>query len=170
LSGSPCLGARSRQGEAVKVHSLGWSNKVGQYKQFEFIDPFWTDYYFAYLDDTNEQPKLAGLSADAAATVLNLAENAAVYAALAIGAVTNTGLAYQEYFQTNPPSLNLTPSKSNSLNLDWTPVADHYLLEQSSNLLSTSWTSIAFPARSVGANYSASASTTNKMEFFLRLP
>ncbi|MGA2248598.1 MAG: hypothetical protein ABSH48_26890 [Verrucomicrobiota bacterium] len=145
--------------------------EVGHYKQFEFIDPFWTDYYFAYLDYTNEQPKLSGLSADAAASVLNSDENSAAYAALAAHSVTNTGLAYKEYLQTNPPSLTLTLANGNSLNLAWTPVAVHYLLEQTSDLQVTNWTFLAIPGRSVGADYSAPMIMSNNLEFFkLQLP
>jgi len=145
--------------------------KAGHYKQFEFIDPFWTDYYFACLDYTNEQPKLSGLSADAAASVLNADENSAVYAALSAGSVTNTGLAYQEYLRTNPPLLNLTRTNGNSLNLTWTPVAVHYLLEQTNKLTNGTWTAVTIPGRSVGADYSATFTMSNKVDFFqLQMP
>jgi hypothetical protein len=145
--------------------------KVGYYKQFEFIDPFWTDYYFACLDYTNEQPELSGLSANAAAAVLNANENTAAYAALSAGAVTNTGLAYQEYIRTNPPILKWTRTNGNSLNLIWTPVAVNYLLEQTNNMSATNWASLTISARSVGADYSATIKMTNRAEFFrLHLP
>jgi hypothetical protein len=145
--------------------------KVGQWKQFEFIDPFWTDFYFAYLDYTNEQSEISGLSEAAASPILNSDENTAVYSALAAGNSTNTGLAYQEYSQTNPPALNFTLTGGNSLNLTWTPVAVNYLLEQTNNLLAANWTSLAIPARPVGAGYSTTIKTTNKLGFIrLRLP
>jgi hypothetical protein len=145
--------------------------KVGHWKQFEFIDPFWTDYYFAYLDYTNEQTKISGLSEAAASPILNADENTAVYAALAAGTATNTGLAYQEYSRTKPPALNLKLTNGNSLNIIWTPVAVHYLLEQINNLLATNWTSLAIPARPVGADYAATIKATNKVEFIrLHLP
>lgn len=145
--------------------------KVGYYKQFEFIDPFWTDYYFAYLDYTNEQTAISGLSPNTAAGVLNSNENAAVYMALGVGAVTNTGLAFQEYSQANPPLLRLTQPNQGILDLTWTPVADHYVVEQSYNLRAPIWTSLTVPSRTLGADYSATVETTNNVEYFrLRLP
>jgi hypothetical protein len=144
--------------------------KVGYYGQFDFIDPFWTGYYFGYLDFTNEAPKIAGLSTNAASSVLVSDETTGYYAALGAGDVTNTGLAYQEYILTNAPTLNFT-ARSNSLNLTWTPVAVNYLLEQSTNLSATNWTSLTIPARNVGADYSAAINTTNKKAFLrLHLP
>jgi hypothetical protein len=57
------------------------------------------------------------------------------------------------------------------LNLTWTPVAVNYLLEQSTNLSATNWTSLTIPARNVGADYSAAINTTNKKAFLrLHLP
>jgi hypothetical protein len=145
--------------------------KVGHWKQFEFIDPFWTDYYFAYLDYTNEQSKISGLSEAAASPILNADENAAAYAALAAGTATNTGLAYQEYSRTNPPTLNLKLTNGNSLNLTWTPVAVHYLLEQTNNLLASNWTALTIPTRPVGADYAATIQATNQAGFIrLHLP
>jgi hypothetical protein len=144
--------------------------KVGYYKQVEFIDPFWTDCYFAYLDYTNEQPAISDLTANAAAEVLNANENTAVYAALSAGVVTNTGQAYQEYIQPDQPTLNLTQA-NRMLSLSWTPVAVHYLLEQTNNLLVTNWSAFSFPARGVGEDYTASIATTNSREFLrLHLP
>jgi hypothetical protein len=139
--------------------------KVGYWKQFEFIDPFWTGNYFAHLDYTNEQPKISGLSADAAATVLNSDENAAIYAALADDDVTNTGLAYQEYSQPGPPVLQLIGSGGQVM-LDWTPVAVPFLLEQSTSLSAPAWSSVPIPARLPGNDFTASIGTTNHAGFY----
>ena len=49
--------------------------------------------------------------------VLDSDETSAVYAALSAGNVTNTGLAYQEYSQPGPPTLNLTQTSAGSLSL-----------------------------------------------------
>ena len=139
--------------------------KVGYWKQFEFIDPFWTSCYFAHLDYTNEQSSISNLSANAAATVLNADENAAVYAALSAGAVTNTGLAYQEYSQPGPPVLQLTRSSGNA-SLDWTPVAVKFLLEQNTNLPAAAWSSLTVPPRVVGSDFMDLVATTNPAGFY----
>jgi hypothetical protein len=144
--------------------------KVGCCKQFEFIDPFWTDFYFSYLDFTNEQAKIAGLPNEGAA-VLVPNENTAVYAALAAGNVTNTGLAYQEYIQTNLPTLRMTQTNAHTLSLTWTPVAVHYLLEEANNLVNSNWVSLVIPPRSAGADYTTSIELTNRAGFLrLHLP
>jgi hypothetical protein len=144
--------------------------KVGYWKQFDFIDPFWTDFYFSYLDFTNEQPKLTGLPNEGA-TVLVADEDANAYGALAAGNLTNTGKAYQEYILTSAPTLNLAGVATNSINIGWTPVADHYLLEEASDITANDWTSLTIPARDLGAGYSATIKSTNTVGFLrLRLP
>lgn len=144
--------------------------KVGHWKQFEFIDPFWTDFYFSYLDFTNEQPKITGLPNEGGA-VLVADEDTAVYTALAAGDATNTGLAYAEYILTNNPALRITSSGRGALNLAWTPVAEHYVLQSATNLTSATWNSVSVPARSVGADYSTTIEETNGTGFLqLYLP
>jgi hypothetical protein len=146
--------------------------KLAHYKQYEFVDPFFTDYFFAYLDYTNMQPLLAGLSADAAASLLNSKEYQVAYAAINAGTLTNTGVAYKEYMSTSPPTLNLFPASGSALAFSWTPVAGKYLLEATSNLAApASWPAQPIPARTVGGDYSASFAMTNRAMFFrLRLP
>jgi hypothetical protein len=105
------------------------------------------------------------------ATELVTDENAATYAALAAGSLTNTGQAYQEYILTNAPPIKLAGDATNSCNITWTPVADHYLLEEASTITANDWTSLTIPARNVGADYSAAFKTTNTSGFLrLRLP
>jgi len=144
--------------------------KVGHWKQFDFIDPFWTDFYFSYLDFASEQTNLTGLPNEGGA-VLVADENTAVYAAFAAGDMTNTGQAYAEYILTNNPALRVNPSGSGPLNLAWTPVADHYLLRSTTNITSADWNSVNIPARGVSADYSAPIEETNAAGFFqLYLP
>jgi len=73
--------------------------KVGYWKQFEFIDPFWTDYFFAYLDYDQMQPIISGMSDDAAAATFNQYENQAVYSALNDSQTTSTGNALPNTFK-----------------------------------------------------------------------
>jgi hypothetical protein len=145
--------------------------KLGHYKHYEFIDPFWATFFFACLDYTNQQPYLTNLTADANAAVLISHENSAVKAALSAGQVTDTGSAYAEYILTTPPTLRFAITNSGYLNLAWTAVASRYLLEQTNNLAAETWTPQTIPARAVGEDYSASFGTTNQGGFFrLRLP
>jgi hypothetical protein len=146
--------------------------KLAHYKEYEFIDPFFTDYFFAYLDYTNMQPYLNGLSADAAGSLLNSKEYNATYAALNAGTITNTGLAYEEYTDTNPPALNQMSTNSGNLAFTWTPVASKFILESTNNLtVRSNWISQTIPMRTVGADYLASFETTNRTAFYrLRLP
>ncbi|MGC9941472.1 MAG: hypothetical protein ABSE48_06525 [Verrucomicrobiota bacterium] len=146
--------------------------KLAHYKQYEFIDPFFTDYFFAYLDYTNMQPYLIGLSPDAAGSFLNSQEYSAAYAAISTGTLTNSGVAYEEYMSTNQPVLELFPTNGNNLAFSWTPLASAYVLE-STNVLTGAgnWIAQTMPPRAVGADYSAIFKTTNGTAFYrLRLP
>jgi len=145
--------------------------KLGHYKKYEFIDPFWATFFFAQLDYTNEQAYLTNASADANALILSQHENSALSVALAVGNITNTGLAYAEYIITNPPALKPTPSIFGNLNFAWTPVASKYLLESTNNLANHGWTGQVIPPRPVGGDYAANFKTMNGIAFFrLHLP
>jgi hypothetical protein len=87
------------------------------------------------------------------------------YAALAAGAVTNTGLAYQEYSQPGPPVLQLTRSNSQAW-LDWTPVAVKFLPEQNTNLSAATWSSLTVPPRAVGSDFTNLVALTNLAGFY----
>ena len=65
--------------------------EAGYWKQFEFIDPFWSLYYFAYLDFDQMQPLISGQTPDAAAAILEQQENKAAYTAIENGDTTGTG-------------------------------------------------------------------------------
>jgi len=50
-------------------------------------------------------------------------------------------------------------------------VAVHYLLEQTNKLTNGTWTAVTIPGRSVGADYSATFTMSNKVDFFqLQMP
>jgi len=145
--------------------------KLAHYQQYEFIDPFFTEYFFAYLNYTNEQPRIAGLAGAAAGTKLNSDEDAALSLALAAGGVTSTGQAYEEYASTASPVLDPSPRNSGYLTFSWTAVASEYQLEQSTNLTLGSWTVPHAAPRTVGADYTNSFGLTNKEAFYrLYLP
>jgi hypothetical protein len=146
--------------------------KLAHYKHYEFVDPFFTDYFFAYLDYTNMQPLLTGLTANQAGTLLNNTEYQAAIAAVTAGTYTNTGLAYEEYMSTNPPTLNLISTNTGTLAFSWTPVASEYLLESTNTLeASANWIPQTILPRAVGQDYSASFKATNPTAFYrLHLP
>jgi hypothetical protein len=66
--------------------------EVAYWKDFEFLSPFDSFYYFAYLDYATEQPLIAGMSDADADSYLEQQENMASYAAIAQGATTSTGM------------------------------------------------------------------------------
>lgn len=80
--------------------------KVGFWKQFEFVDPFWTLYDFSYLDYNQTQPLIQGKSAADAATFLALQENHAAFAAIQSGVTTNTGVLYSQIANADPSALH----------------------------------------------------------------
>lgn len=145
--------------------------KLAHYKQFEFVDPFFTEYFFASLDYTNEQPRIAGLSADAAGSQLNADELAAAVAAIAAGNTTNDGNAWVEYTSTNRPDLKLFSTNRSYLSLTWTALASQFNLEESTNLSATNWVAQSITTRTVGSDYSNSFRMTNRQSYFrLRQP
>ena len=70
--------------------------EVGYWKQFEFINPFWSLYFFAYLDYAQMQPLIAGQMPDQAAAILEQQENKAAFAAIEQGQTTSTGVLYSQ--------------------------------------------------------------------------
>jgi hypothetical protein len=140
--------------------------KLAHYKQYEFVDPFFTEYFFACLDYTNEQPRIAGLSADAAGTQLNADELAACTTAISAGNITNDGNAWVEYTSTNPPKLTLFSTNGSYLGLAWTALASEFNLEQSTNLSLSRWSGQIVPPRPVGADYFDCFRPTNRQSYF----
>jgi hypothetical protein len=140
--------------------------KLAHYKQFEFVDPFFTEYFFASLDYTNEQSHIAGLSADAAGTQLNADELAASIAAIAAGNITNAGSAWMEDTPAALPALTVCSATPTSLGLTWTALASEFDLEESTNLSLPKWLSLSVPARAVGGNYTNFIPTSNRQAYF----
>lgn len=140
--------------------------KLAHYKQFEFVDPFFTEYFFASLDYTNEQPRIAGLSPDAAGTQLNEDELAASSAAVAAGNITNAGGAWMEYTPSTTPALSLFSATPASLGLTWTALASEFNLEQSTNLSLPNWLPMSVPARAVGGDYTNFILISNRQAYF----
>ena len=65
--------------------------EVAYWKGFEFVNPFDSYCFFAYLDYNTEQPLIAGMSAENAANSLEAAEDKAAFVALTAGQETDTG-------------------------------------------------------------------------------
>ena len=66
--------------------------EVAYWKGFEFVNPFDSYCFFAYLDYDTEQPLIAGMTAEDAANSLEAAEDKAAFAALTAGQQTGTGM------------------------------------------------------------------------------
>jgi hypothetical protein len=140
--------------------------KLAHYKQFEFVDPFFTEYFFASLDYTNEQSRIAGLSADAAGTQLNADELAASTSAIAAGDITNAGNAWMEYTPATLPTLTVCSATPTSLGLTWTALASEFNLDESTHLSSPDWLSLSVPARAVGGDFTNSILISNRQAYF----
>ena len=82
--------------------------KTAYWKDFEFLNPFWSLYYFAYLDYDTEQPLIAGMSAADAASFLETQENKAAFSAVQQGSTTATGALYSQIAagDVHPPFFN----------------------------------------------------------------
>jgi hypothetical protein len=144
--------------------------KVAHYEHFDFIDPYWTEYFFSYLDYNQMQPLVQSLTntmtSDQIGVVLQHTNQAMVFPALAAGQQTATAQGYSEYIQPGPPVLRITNNGATSVSLGWTPVAIKFLAEQKTNLQGTNWTAISVPPRAAGNDFSVTLTTTNKIGFF----
>ena len=152
--------------------------KAGYYEQMDFIDPFWSEYYFSYLDYDQMQPYVQSLvgqgkTLDQIGVALQNTNQALVLPALAAGQQTAAAQGYSEYIEPGPPTLWITNNGAGSVSLAWSPVALQFLLEHKPRLASSNsnWTSIPKLPRAVGNDFSASIITTNSREFYrLRQP
>jgi len=147
--------------------------KAGYYERMDFIEPYWTEYYFSYLDYDQMQPIVQSLvssnyTADQIGLFLQNTNQSLVLPALAAAQQTAAAQGYAEYLQPGPPILWITNTGAGSVSLDWSPVAINFLLEHKSHLLSSSsnWTSVSFSPRAAGNNFNTSVSTTNDREFY----
>ncbi|MGO8699235.1 MAG: hypothetical protein ACLQVY_16125 [Limisphaerales bacterium] len=152
--------------------------KAGYYERMDFIEPYWTEYYFSYLDYNQMQPIVQSLvssnwTADQIGLFLQNTNQSLVLPVLAMGQQTAAAQGYSEYLQPGPPTLWITNNVAGSVSLGWSPVALDFFLEHKSHLLSSSsnWTSIPILPRTVGNDFNASIITTNEREFYrLHLP
>ncbi len=91
--------------------------KTAYWKDFEFLNPFWSLYYFAYLDYDTEQPLIAGKSSSDASAYLQTQENAAAYKAVQQGVTTSTGALFSQIAagDVHPPYFNGEVALENSV-------------------------------------------------------
>jgi hypothetical protein len=143
--------------------------KAGYYERMDFIEPFWSEYYFSYLDYDQMQPYVQylasqqGETSDQIGVALQNTNQALVLPALAAGQQTAAAQGYSEYIQPGPPTLWITNNGAGSVSLGWSPVAVQFQLDHKSHLASSSsnWTSIPIPPRTLGNDFSASIISTN---------
>jgi hypothetical protein len=144
--------------------------KVGHYEHFDFIDPYWTEYFFSYLDYNQMQPYVQSLtnklSPDQIGVQLQNTNQALIFPALMAGQQTATAQGYSEYIQLGPPVLRITNNGPSSIGLGWSPVAIKFLAEQKTNLSGSNWTSVPIQPRAAGSDFSASIPKTNATEFY----
>ncbi|SPE55143.1 exported hypothetical protein [Verrucomicrobia bacterium] len=145
--------------------------KVAHYEQFDFIDPYWTEYFFSYLDYTQMQTYVqslinSNLSSDAIGLMLQNTNQSLVFPALLAGQQTATAQGYAEYIEPGPPLLRITNNGAGSVSLGWSPVAIKFLPQQNPNSLGANWTTIPVPPRAAGSDFSVTLTTTNNQEFF----
>jgi hypothetical protein len=147
--------------------------KVGYYEQMDFIEPYWSEYYFSSLDYDQTQPYVQSLASlgetsDQIGVALQNTNQALVLPALAAGQQTSIAQGYAEYQQSGAPRLRISNNGDGTSTLGWSPVALNFNLEHKSHLESSSsnWTTLAFPARAVGADFSASVTNGNLREFY----
>jgi hypothetical protein len=147
--------------------------KAGYYERMDFIEPYWTEYYFSYLDYYQMQPVVQSLvssnwTADQIGLFLQNTNQSLVLPALAASQQTAAAQGYSEYLQPGPPILWITNNGAGSVSLDWSPVASNFLLEHKPHLLSSSsnWTSVTFSPRAAGNDFSTSVSATNDRELY----
>jgi len=147
--------------------------KAAYDERMDFIEPFWSQYYFSYLDYDQMQPYVQflasqGDSQDQIGAALQNTNQALVLPALAAGQQTAAARGYSEYIEGGSPTLRITNQGAGLVSLGWSPVAVQFRLEHKTHLASSSsnWTSIPIPSRAVGNDFSASMTTTNAREFY----
>ena len=150
--------------------------KAGYYERMDFIEPFWSEYYFSYLDYDQMQPYVQSLvtqgkTSDEIGVLLQDTNQSLVLPALAAGQQTAAAKGYSEYIQPGPPLLSITNNGGGSISLGWSPVALNFLLERKAHLpgSGTNWTTISVPPRAVGDDFSTTIDTTTKAGEFYRL-
>jgi hypothetical protein len=147
--------------------------KAAYYEHMDFIEPYWSEYYFSYLDYDQMQPYVqslesSNLTSDQIGVALQNTNQALVMPALAADQQTDTAQGYAEYLQSGPPLLRITNNGDGTMNLGWSPVEVDFSLEHKFHLLSSSsnWTTLTFPPRAVGGDYSSVITNFTDREFF----
>jgi hypothetical protein len=146
--------------------------KAGYWKQLDFVDPYWTSYFFNYLEYDQLRPVVealaqSGNTPDQIGAFLVQSNFQAVSSAFPLVAQTGTGRAYAEYIAPGPPGLRISNSSPNAVNLQWSPVAIRFAAEQRTDLASGfAWSLLPAAARSVGSDFSLMQAKTNESEFF----
>jgi hypothetical protein len=147
--------------------------KVGNYERMDFVEPFWSGYYFSYLDYDQMQPYVQSLAgqgetSDQIGLALQGTNKSLVLPALASNQQTALGQGYAEYIQPNPPVLRFTNNGDGTMNLGWSPAALNFNLEHKFHLASSvsNWTTLTVPTRSVGSDYSTTITNSSDREFF----
>jgi hypothetical protein len=147
--------------------------KAAYYERMDFIEPYWSEYYFSSLDYNQTQPYVqslvnANLTSDQIGVALQNTNQALVLPALAANQQTAVAQGYAEYLQSGPPSLQIVNNTDGSINLDWSPVALNFKLEHKFHLESSisNWTALPIPQRAPGADYSTNIAGAKDREFF----
>lgn len=147
--------------------------EAANYEQMDFIEPYWSEYYFSYLDYDQMQSYVqslanSGETSDQIGVALQNTNQALVMPALAANQQTATAQGYAEYLQSGPPLLRITNNGDGTMSLGWSPVAVNFNLEHKSHLESSNsnWTTLAAPPRTVGSDFSASVTNSNDRQFY----
>jgi hypothetical protein len=146
--------------------------KAGHWKQLDFIDPYWTSYFFNYLDyyqlqSVVQQLTTNGSTLDQVGAFLVQSNFQVVAAMFTNLPQTDCGRGYAEFIRTNPPVLRITNTSAGAVTLGWSPVAINFFAEQRTNLTSGSnWSALTTPPRTAGNDFSAAVFKTNRAQFF----
>ena len=147
--------------------------KVGYFEQMDFIEPFWSEYYFSYLDYDQMQPVVqslvsSNLTSDQIGVALQTTNQALVLPALAAGQQTAAAQGYAEYIAPGPPTLWITNNGGGSVSVGWSPVGLTYSVQHKSHLEGTNWFSLTntIPPRTLGNDFSVQIGATKDREFF----
>jgi hypothetical protein len=150
--------------------------KAGHWKQLDFVDPYWTSYFFNYLDYYQLQPTVqamtnSGSTLDQVGAFLVQSNFQAVSSQFPVLSPTDCGRGYAEYIAIGLPVLRITNNVAGSVRLGWSPVAIRFLAEQKAHLSDSNWTSVSIPPRAAGNDFVTTISKTNATGFYrLRKP
>ncbi len=117
---------------------------MANYKQFAFISPFWTTYYFAYSSTTESDAEQQGAEANT------------------VGAFTSTGLAYENALLPSPdksapqpPAAPAVTKSTHSIQLNWKADSDN---------VGVAGYNVLRDGTAIGRTYSTSYADTSAMQ------